>query len=89
MKMPKLKDLIPGKHGDQEIAPDLRDQMQKDAAVKLEIIAAINEFDQPIEITVFMATGNFSMRNISFWKALHDKDADVKDYLTEVLSWKR
>jgi hypothetical protein len=84
-KMPKLKDLIPGKNVDKQEAIDMRSQMEKDAILKREICEAMNKFDEPISFTVHQRTGNWTMRNIAFWKALHDKDQDVIDYLTEII----
>lgn len=87
-KMPKLKNLIPGKTVSKEEAQDMRSQMEKDAILKRKICEAMNEFDEPISFTVHQRSGNWNMRNVAFWKLLHDKDQDILDYLGEILSEK-
>ena len=85
MKTPKLKDLVQGKVVDIE-SQDLRDQITKDAEIKVAICDAMNKFDEPISFTVHQKTGNWEMRNVYFWKMIQQKDEDVLAYLNEVLA---
>jgi hypothetical protein len=85
MSMPRLKDLVNGKNVSKEEAKDLRKQHEIDAQRKREICEIINQIDEPISFTVHQATGNWTMRNIAFWKKLRDKDEQVTEYIAYVL----
>lgn len=84
--MPKLKDLVNSTRLSKEEAKDLRSQMEQDAELKRKICEAMNQFDEPISFTIHQRTGNWTMRNIAFWKKLNEKDQDIIDYLTEILA---
>lgn len=89
MKIPKLKEIVEGKNLSKEEAADLRSQIEKDSEFKKKVCEAMNQFDEPISFTVHQKTGNWTMRNIAFWKAIYEqKDSALTEHIMEVLGEK-